>query len=319
MPREPSLVAAALWLGFVLHGHGAAATPLPRYSFASPRNVSFERTLFSDSAFGYRDPTAPVFDGRYWHVWATRVHGTAAGYDGVVWHMYSEVLDAEWKDGGLAIDVNRSSKDAGAWDSCGVFTPSIAWEGDGGATVPAPLATVFFLFFGGVSHPQGPIFDESLGIATASQTQLVSPPALHVFKMAPNCGFEMCFWLSDPSTCRSGGPNGQPKHVSDQPQHLSVWGSQRPTKARLGSSITDFTPHVIHRPLPRSGPGQSTRATLSSRAVTQTLRGVTQTGRVNGQVCYTSTRQNPTCCMASGACTSIRSIAHLPRTVLPQH
>ena len=140
------------------------AASTPQYRFASPRNLSFVRILFSDSSFGYRDPTAPVFDGRWWHVWATQVTGTAGGYGGVVWHLYSETLDAAWKDGGIA--VNRSG--VGAWDSYGVFTPSVAWEGNAGAVVAAPLATRWFLFFGGVSHPQGGTYDEKLGIARAS-------------------------------------------------------------------------------------------------------------------------------------------------------
>ena len=143
----------------------AAAPPPPlHYSFASPGDVRFVRTLFGDSIFGFRDPSAPVFDGHHWHIWATRINGTAAGYGGVVWHLYSEVLDAPWRDGGIAVDRSSGT----AWDSCGVFTPSVAWEGAGGAAVPAPQATAWFLFFGGVSHPQGPVFDESIGIATAS-------------------------------------------------------------------------------------------------------------------------------------------------------
>jgi hypothetical protein len=138
------------------------------------------RTLFGDRLFGYRDPTAPVFDGRHWHVWATRVNGTGGGYDGVVWHLYSETLEATWKDGGLALNrsgtgIATSTATAtgtgtgAAWDSRGVFTPSIAWEGADGAVVPAPLASKWFLFYGGVSHPQGvPVYDEAIGIATAS-------------------------------------------------------------------------------------------------------------------------------------------------------
>jgi hypothetical protein len=158
-------VAAAVTLG----ASAVASAPRIPFAFASPANVSFVRTLFSDTVHGFRDPTAPVFDGKYWHVWATKVRGTEGGYGGVVWHLYSGALDAPWEDGGIA--VNRSSgfvwEGGSSWDSCGVFTPSVAWEGAGGAVVPAPLATTWFLFFGGVSHPQGPIFDESIGIATA--------------------------------------------------------------------------------------------------------------------------------------------------------
>ncbi len=143
----------------------AAAPPPPlHHSFASPADVRFVRTLFGDSTFGFRDPSAPVFDGHHWHIWATRINGTAAGYGGVIWHLYSEILDAPWRDGGIAVDRSSGT----AWDSCGVFTPSVAWEGAGGVTVPAPQATAWFLFFGGVSHSQGPVFDESIGIATAS-------------------------------------------------------------------------------------------------------------------------------------------------------
>ena len=164
------LVAAALasWPPALAPSAAAAAAAAPpQYSFASPRNVSFVRTLFGGGPkFGYRDPTAPVFDGTFWHVWATRVVGTAGGYGGVVWHLYSEALDTDWKDGGLAI--NRSTAGGGGWDSCGVFTPSVAWEGAGGAVVAAPLASSWFLFFGGVSHPQGPVYDESIGIATSA-------------------------------------------------------------------------------------------------------------------------------------------------------
>ena len=162
-----SAASAATWAAASAPAAAAAPAPAaspPHYSFASPRNVSFVRTLFSDGAFGYRDPTAPVFDGRHWHVWATRVLGTEGGYGGVVCHLYSDVLDARWKDGGLAL--NRSGTEA--WDSHGVFTPSVAWEGPGGAVVAAPLATKWILFFGGVSHAQGPIYDEALGIATAA-------------------------------------------------------------------------------------------------------------------------------------------------------
>lgn len=148
-------------------GGDAISAQRANYTFASPRNLTFVRTLFSgNDGWGYRDPTAPVFDGKFWHVWASRIRGDAGGYGGNVWHLYSEALDSQWRDGGIA--VNRS--DPGAWDGYGVFTPSVAWEGAGGAIVPAPLATKWFLIFGGVSHPQGHqfAFDESLGIATSS-------------------------------------------------------------------------------------------------------------------------------------------------------
>ena len=144
---------------------GGAGPPL---TYASPRNVTFVRTLFNDTVFGYRDPTAPVYDGEYWHIWATRVPGTEAGYAGVVWHLYAKELDSDWRDGGIAI--NRSSHGTASkvgWDSYGVFTPSVAWEGASGAIVPAPEAKTWFMFFGGVSHTQ-PAYDEAIGIATAN-------------------------------------------------------------------------------------------------------------------------------------------------------
>jgi hypothetical protein len=144
---------------------------------ASPRNVTMVRTIFEDPQhkFGYRDPTAPVYDGQYWHVWATKIRGTGGGYPGVIWHLYSKELDAVWLDGGLALNrsyhdtYSTTAPDAGPpvfWDSYGVFTPSIAWEGVGGKLVSAQQASRWFLFFGGVSHPQ-PIYDEAIGIASA--------------------------------------------------------------------------------------------------------------------------------------------------------
>jgi hypothetical protein len=80
-----------------------------------------------------------------------------------VWHLYSETLEADWQDGGIALNTSKSP----AWDSYGVFTPSVAWEGAGGAVLPAPNATTWYLFFGGVAHPQ-PSYDESIGLASAS-------------------------------------------------------------------------------------------------------------------------------------------------------
>ena len=131
---------------------------------SSPRNVTLARTVFSDETWGFRDPTAPVFDGKHWHVWATRVKGTDNGYAGVVWHLFSETLESEWQDGGVALNLSAP----GGWDSHGVFTPSVAWEGPGGAVVPAPGATAWFLFFGGVAHAQSPVYDEAIGIASAA-------------------------------------------------------------------------------------------------------------------------------------------------------
>ena len=130
---------------------------------SSPRNVTFVRSIFSDPEWGFRDPTAPVFDGQHWHVWATKVRGTEPGYGAVVWHLFSETLDANWQDGGIALNTSAPP----AWDSHGVFTPSVAWEGAGGAVVAAPNATAWYLFFGGVAHPQ-PVYDESIGVASAA-------------------------------------------------------------------------------------------------------------------------------------------------------
>ena len=68
-----------------------------------------------------------------------RIPGTAAGYHGVIWHLYSDNLDANWQKGGIALNT---SAEAEAWDSYGVFTPSIAWEGAGGKVVPAQTGEV---------------------------------------------------------------------------------------------------------------------------------------------------------------------------------
>eukprot|EP00729_Bicosta_minor_P014043 gene14043-6779_t len=108
-----------------------------------------------NAKFGYRDPSAPVFDGTRWHVWATKVVGDQGGYNGVVQHFFSSstALDSEWQDGGTALATSSDG-----WDAYGVFTPSVAFEGAGGEVVPAPKATAWFLFFGIAtsSSPFGP-------------------------------------------------------------------------------------------------------------------------------------------------------------------
>ena len=138
----------------ITQGTATAPSSAPTKSVvASPANVTFVKTIFRDDRFGYRDPSAPVFDGTRWHVWATKVVGDQGGYNGVVQHFFSSssVLDSEWLDGGMALDTSSHG-----WDAYGVFTPSVAFEGAGGEAVPAPKATAWFLFFGGVSHPQPP-------------------------------------------------------------------------------------------------------------------------------------------------------------------
>eukprot|EP01079_Euglenida_sp_SAG-EU17-18_P011910 gene11910-10293_t len=114
----------------------SGANNLRGVPLASPRNVTFVQTLFKDpdGETGYRDPSAPVFDGTQWHVWATRVNDTEGGYHGEVWHLYSPGQDiaGPWVEGGPAV----ARGPAGAGDGWGTFTPSVAWEGPGAAPVP---------------------------------------------------------------------------------------------------------------------------------------------------------------------------------------
>ena len=87
------------------------------------------KTIVKDPNANIRDPSSVIYDSvtSTWNFWATRIpidQGTS-GYNGVIYHYYSDQLTSGWKWTGITINISSNPLD---FDHYGAFTPDIMYD-----------------------------------------------------------------------------------------------------------------------------------------------------------------------------------------------
>lgn len=87
------------------------------------------KTIVKDPNANIRDPSSVIYDSvtSTWNFWATRIpieQGTS-GYNGVIYHYYSDQLTSGWNSTGITINISSNPL---AFDHHGAFTPDIMYD-----------------------------------------------------------------------------------------------------------------------------------------------------------------------------------------------